>query len=193
VGRNTNYSQTPWIPPWHVVETLSENYKVGVSVCVFGVIFPHTWGTRIEVLGPLTVTFWDGTEVFFFSPCVLCVVTDVLIYSILKMKLLSNILAPVSCVTVAEGTQLFWSEIFRFLNSKKIEKRKKTADRWGQRDRKVIGSSEPSVRSQNRRTATLKDMIAADNENYMQSHVDVVHNRLNPDDLQGDSLLRSTM
>jgi hypothetical protein len=41
----------------HVVETLSENYKVGVSVCVFGVIFPHTWGTRNEVLGPLAVTF----------------------------------------------------------------------------------------------------------------------------------------
>jgi hypothetical protein len=36
---------------------LSRNYKVGVSVCVSGVIFPHTWGTRIEVLGPLTVTF----------------------------------------------------------------------------------------------------------------------------------------
>ena len=79
-----------------MVETwnLSENYKVGVSVwlCVFGVIFPLTWGTRIEVVGPLTVTFWDGTEFFCFSPCVLCVVTGgVLIYSILKMKLLSNI------------------------------------------------------------------------------------------------------
>jgi hypothetical protein len=41
----------------HVVETLSENDKVGVSVCVFGVIFPHTLGTRIEVLGPPVVTF----------------------------------------------------------------------------------------------------------------------------------------
>jgi histone H3/H4 len=56
----------------------------------------------------------------------------------------------------------------------------------------VIGSAEPSARSQNRRTVTLKDMIAAYNGNCLQSHVDVVHNRLNPDDLQGDSLLRTT-
>jgi hypothetical protein len=37
----------------HLVESLNENYKVGVSVCVFGVIFPHTWGTRIKLLRPL--------------------------------------------------------------------------------------------------------------------------------------------
>jgi hypothetical protein len=69
----------------HVVETLSANYKVGVSVCVFGVIFPHTWG---------------------------------------KMKLLSNILAPVCCVTVAEGTQL-WKRTFSIfcLEKEKIEKK----------------------------------------------------------------------
>ncbi len=72
----------------HLVDRLSENYKVGVSVCVFGVIFQHTWGTRIEVLGPLAVTFWDGTEVFFPSPYVLCVVTTVLIYSILMLCIL---------------------------------------------------------------------------------------------------------
>ncbi len=48
------------------------NYNVGFSVCVFDVIFPHTWGTRIEVLGPLTVTFWDGNDLFFvLSVCTL--------------------------------------------------------------------------------------------------------------------------
>jgi hypothetical protein len=94
-----------------LVESLSENYKVVVSVCVFGVIFPHTWGTRIEVLEPLAVTCWDGTEVFFPSPYVLCVVTAVLIYSILKTKLLSNILAPTSRlpeVTALETSVFFW-------------------------------------------------------------------------------------
>ena len=55
------------------------------------------------------------------------------------------------------------------------------------------GSASAGAQAQNRRTVTLKDMIAADNGNYMQSHVDVVHNRLNPDDLQVDSLLRPTM
>jgi hypothetical protein len=80
---------------------------------------------------------------------------------------------------------------FHFFSSKK--KRKKKQEGVRQRDRKVIGSSETSDRSQNRRTAILKDMIATDNGNCMQSHVDVVHNRLNPDDLQVDSLLRATM
>jgi hypothetical protein len=39
---------------------------------------------------------------------------------------------------------------------------------------------------------TLKDLIAAYNGNSMLSHVDVIHNRLKPDDLQGDSLLGPT-
>ena len=42
------------------------------------------------------------------------------------MKLLSNILAPVSCVTVAEGTQLLGLKFLRIFELKKIEKRKKT-------------------------------------------------------------------
>ena len=107
------------------------------------------------------------------------------------MKLLSNILTPVCCVTVA-GPLALEENFFDFFCSKKREKRKKQQG-VRQRDRKVIGSAEPSARSQNRRTAILKDMIAADNGNYMQSHVDVVHNRFNPDDLQVDSLLRPTM
>ena len=56
-----------------------------------------------------------------------------------------------------------------------------------------MGSELTSVRSLSRRTVTLKDMMTTYNGNCMQSHVDVVHNRLNPDDLQGDSLLRPTM
>ncbi len=128
---------------------------------------------------------------FFFSFPVYWALS-LLIYSILKMKLLSNILAPVSCVTVAEGTQLLGTEISRF-STQKNRKKKKNSRQVRTSECKFIVSAEPSARSQNRRTATLKDMIAADNGNYMQSHVDVVHNRLNPDDLQGDSLLRPTM
>jgi len=109
------------------------------------------------------------------------------------MKLLSNILAPVCCVTVAEGTQL-WKRFFSiFLPPEKRKKEKKQQGTEEVRERKAVVSSEPSARSQNRRTVALKDMIAAYNGNCMQSHVDVVHNRLNPDDLQGDSLLRPTM
>jgi hypothetical protein len=54
----------------------------------------------------------------FFFPlpvyCVtVCVVTTVLIYSTLKMKLFSNFLVPVSSVTVTEGTKLL-RDIFEF-------------------------------------------------------------------------------
>jgi hypothetical protein len=40
------------------------------------------------------------------------------------MKLLSNILAPVCCVTVAEGTQL-WKRVFSIFCSKEKEKKRK--------------------------------------------------------------------
>jgi hypothetical protein len=94
-------------PPEHVVETLSENDKVGVSVCVFVVIFPHTWGTRIEVLD-LSRSLSETVLRFFFSlPCTVCCHCHLDIW-ILKMKLLSNILAPVSCVTVFEGTKAWY-------------------------------------------------------------------------------------
>jgi len=52
------------------------------------------------------------------------------------MKLLSHILAPVCCVTVAEGTQL-WKRIFSiFLLPEKEKKEKNSRDLVGQRERK---------------------------------------------------------
>jgi hypothetical protein len=47
----------------HLVETSSENYKVGVSVCVFGVIFPH----RLDIFDPE-----NEVTLKYFSNSVLC-------------------------------------------------------------------------------------------------------------------------
>ena len=84
----------------------------------------------------------------------MCVVTAVLIYSILKTKLLSN-----------QGT---------------VGERQES-DRFHRTQCPVAESAHCNPERHDY------------NGNCMQSHVDVVHNRLNPDDLQGDSLLRSTM
>ncbi len=53
-----------------MVENLSENYKDGVSVCVFGEIFPHTWGTRILVIQGRI--YQDEVILNFFGTSVQC-------------------------------------------------------------------------------------------------------------------------
>jgi hypothetical protein len=82
---------------------------------------------------------------------------------------------------------------FDFFAKEKEKKRKKQQGTVRTESAEVMGSAETSARSQKRRIVTQKDMISAHNGSCMQSHVDVVHNRLNLDDLQGDSLLRPTM